>query len=222
MHWNGQVASDAGIAHLIAPATDPISGQPELKHTTVMISPMAVAWQAQLFCRREIDPTLLGEGIVWARSQGIGHLHYTLAGSSPIEGWATWLDTPFREIDRLEYIDRRLGLYRRIGLADGTLEAALFIAPAPLGRTLDWITELFSDPTPLDRRARTDLLAGTRAQSAPDCGPIVCACHGVGKNAILSAIDTLGLATVEELGQHLRAGTNCGSCIPELQGLLRV
>ena len=49
---------------------------------------------------------------------------------------------------------------------------------------------------------------------------MVCACFGVGVNTILRGIATQRLMTVESIGQALGAGTNCGSCRPELRTLL--
>jgi assimilatory nitrate reductase catalytic subunit len=43
----------------------------------------------------------------------------------------------------------------------------------------------------------------------------------VGKNSIIDAIREKRLGTAEEVGQCLKAGTNCGSCIPEIKALLR-
>ena len=54
----------------------------------------------------------------------------------------------------------------------------------------------------------------------PDPGPMVCSCFGVGVNTILAAIEDGGLVSVDEVGAALQAGTNCGSCRPEITGLL--
>jgi len=64
-----------------------------------------------------------------------------------------------------------------------------------------------------------ELLAGRPGKAAPDAGPIVCACFGVGKKTLEQAI-AQGAASVEALGIRLKAGTNCGSCLPELKALL--
>jgi assimilatory nitrate reductase catalytic subunit len=53
-----------------------------------------------------------------------------------------------------------------------------------------------------------------------ETGPIVCACFGVGLEAICRAITQGTAVNVAEIGRALRAGTNCGSCIPELQGIV--
>jgi assimilatory nitrate reductase catalytic subunit len=50
-------------------------------------------------------------------------------------------------------------------------------------------------------------------------GPIVCACFGVGRTTICDAIAG-GARSAAEIGAQLKAGTNCGSCIPELKRLI--
>ena len=69
---------------------------------------------------------------------------------------------------------------------------------------------------------RLHLLAGGLPSQKPAAeGGIVCSCFGVGKNAIIEAIRENRLGSVEAVGELLKAGTNCGSCIPELKALLR-
>jgi assimilatory nitrate reductase catalytic subunit len=48
----------------------------------------------------------------------------------------------------------------------------------------------------------------------------VCACFGVGLAAIQGLIATGSATTVEAVGLHLKAGTNCGSCQPEIKKLI--
>jgi len=43
----------------------------------------------------------------------------------------------------------------------------------------------------------------------------------VGHATIVEAIQSAGLTSVAEIGAALRAGTNCGSCLPELAAILR-
>jgi assimilatory nitrate reductase catalytic subunit len=42
----------------------------------------------------------------------------------------------------------------------------------------------------------------------------------VGRRAISDAVTRHKLRTPTQLGAHLRAGTNCGSCLPEIRLLL--
>jgi assimilatory nitrate reductase catalytic subunit len=64
------------------------------------------------------------------------------------------------------------------------------------------------------------LLAGRPGAEQPDVGPIVCVCFNVGMTTIQAAIETGRATSVAEIGALLSAGTNCGSCRPELGALL--
>jgi assimilatory nitrate reductase catalytic subunit len=48
---------------------------------------------------------------------------------------------------------------------------------------------------------------------------VVCACHGVGADVIAATI-AAGAGSVEAVGAACKAGTNCGSCIPEIRKML--
>jgi assimilatory nitrate reductase catalytic subunit len=63
------------------------------------------------------------------------------------------------------------------------------------------------------------LLSGKAADGLASCGPIVCACFGVGRATICDTI-AAGARSAAEIGARLKAGTNCGSCIPELKRLI--
>ena len=67
--------------------------------------------------------------------------------------------------------------------------------------------------------ARHALLSG-QDLARPAVGKIVCSCFSVGEKTILEAIEKQGCRTAGELGERLKCGTNCGSCIPELKALL--
>ena len=58
-----------------------------------------------------------------------------------------------------------------------------------------------------------------RSDGLANAGPIVCACFGVGRNTICDAI-AAGARSAADIGAKLKAGTNCGSCIPELKRLI--
>jgi assimilatory nitrate reductase catalytic subunit len=65
------------------------------------------------------------------------------------------------------------------------------------------------------------VLAGKSADGLPDAGPVVCSCFGVGLNVICGTLRSGAAANVEEIGKALRAGTNCGSCLPELKRIVQ-
>ena len=77
MHWNDRFSADCVPGRLVNADNDPLSGQPELKHTPVCVTPVSRGWEGFLFSRRE----LAIEGIFyWARHALDGGFAYELAG----------------------------------------------------------------------------------------------------------------------------------------------
>ncbi len=92
--------------------------------------------------------------------------------------------------------------------------------PGPKLPSPEWLKSRFDAPSiaPSERR---DLLAGSPAEGAVDDGATVCVCFQVGAKRIEAAAHA-GHRSVEKIGRHLGAGTNCGSCIPEIRRLIAV
>ena len=72
----------------------------------------------------------------------------------------------------------------------------------------------------IDDLTRRGLLSGRPSDPASDVGRTVCACFGVGEKTIRRAIAAERLESVAAIGRCLKAGTNCGSCQPELKDIL--
>jgi len=65
MHWTDEFASTGPVDRLVGEATDPISGQPELKATPARVTPVATFWRGLLLRRDGLPP----EGpYYWART----------------------------------------------------------------------------------------------------------------------------------------------------------
>lgn len=66
IHWNNLTAKNSKPCDLIAPFTDPFSGQPEFKHTPVTIAPCHNQSSALFFSRQTMD---FSELDYWARQK---------------------------------------------------------------------------------------------------------------------------------------------------------
>jgi assimilatory nitrate reductase catalytic subunit len=223
MHWTDQFASTGPVDRVVTARRDPLSGQPELKATPVDVEPVEAGFHGVLLRRRN-GP--LPEPCHWVRVPlSEGNL-YRIAGLGPMPvgealiEFATTLLSPPEGADWLEVADRKRGVYRAAALLDGAVEAALFLARdrdlLPADAALIPILG-----APVADRARPRLLAGTLYDKVAAEGPRVCACFGVTRDAVRHAVVTHHLRTPAEIGVVLGAGTNCGSCIPELQEILR-
>ena len=82
-----------------------------------------------------------------------------------------------------------------------------------------WLNQQFNGPLSVDNRRQ--LLSGRAGQGkAADNSALICSCFNVRSKAICQAI-AKGADSTAKLGKQLNCGTNCGSCLPELNLLLR-
>jgi assimilatory nitrate reductase catalytic subunit len=119
--------------------------------------------------------------------------------------------------DVLAMDDPARGTVRRAVLQDDRPDRVLVMTEMGGLPARGWIADRFLDDA-LTLTDRAVLLAG-RAPGSVDAGAIVCACYRVGAKTIGNVIAG-GAATLEAVGAATNAGTNCGSCRPEIAALL--
>jgi assimilatory nitrate reductase catalytic subunit len=220
IHWNRQSASDARVGALVNPVVDPVSGEPEFKHTPVRVEEFAVAWYGFVLSRAQ---PALDDVTHWTRIQGRSFHRYELAGRSPIADHGAWaarlLGVDAADADWLEYQDGSAGMYRAVHVVDDRIDACVFLSPRPDLPSRAWLASLFLKER-LEDADRVGLLIGQPIAKGADTGPTVCSCFSVGRNTICDAVRKQGLTTVAQVTGCLKAGGNCGSCVPEIKKLL--
>jgi len=214
IHWSEANASNARVGALISPHTDPFSGQPESKATPASIAPCEYVFRGFVLSRK---PLQLPGHLWWARAAISGGYAYLFADNADLARWPAWLKS-FAGEDLAEYRDFGGGVYRAVSFAGSRIETCLFVGPAHDAGDWDVVKNLFAADTLGDDERRM-LLSGKAADGLASCGPIVCACFGVGRTTICDTI-AAGARSAAEIGARLKAGTNCGSCIPELKRLI--
>jgi assimilatory nitrate reductase catalytic subunit len=158
----------------------------------------------------------------WVKIKGEQFYRYELAGEKRPENLANWAKSYFDSDETgqwQEYQDSGTNHYRAAHIIDQRLESVVFISPTLHLPERNWLTSLFAKPA-LTESERKSLLTGKPPLGVPDVGTIICACFTVGEKTIRAAIAEKNLTTHQEVGQCLKAGTNCGSCIPEIKALL--
>jgi assimilatory nitrate reductase catalytic subunit len=212
IHWSAETASDARIGAAVHPICDPYSGQPEMKATPSAIAPVTYASQGFVLSR---DAFSLPAGSWWAKLAVEGGEGRLFATDSGIDALMAQVRAAFGEDGLSEMIDREGGAYRCAVTQGGRLVAALFVARFGRAPLWDTVKAAFADPEAATEN-RLALLAGRKPGGA-DPGPTVCACFGVGFNLIRAAFVEGGAVSAEDIGRQLKAGTNCGSCLPEIR-----
>ena len=215
MHWNRNYASSARADALVNAITDPYCGQPEFKHSPVSASAYPAAWYGLLLATEEL--TLQAD--YWVKTTLDNGYKFRLADTSSPENWLTWLQEQAPSLsDWISLSDSEHRIFRAAAFAGGRL--ALYFAAEDKGQNLpdgQWLSaQLHQEFTAPERYT---VLAGTDAGAGDSCGAMICSCFQVGENTIRSAI-AAGCNSTEALGKHLRCGTNCGSCLPELASLI--
>ncbi|MEO0914643.1 MAG: molybdopterin dinucleotide binding domain-containing protein [Pseudomonadota bacterium] len=214
MHWTGEFAA-AGLVNRAVPAlTDPISGQPELKRACVEVEAAEMAWFAFAISRAEPEPATA----YWAKARIADGWRVELAGERPMDDWGAFAAGLLGadEAEAVSFVDEARGTARLAFLREGRVLGALYAASGPVAAARSWLSGLLEAedlPAPA-------LLAGRPGADAPDPGPTLCACFNVGALTIRRAVLEGGLMSVEAVGAALQAGTNCGSCKPEIAALL--
>ncbi|MBX3611049.1 MAG: molybdopterin-dependent oxidoreductase [Hydrogenophaga sp.] len=251
MHWGAEYLSGrgkdgepiAGINAITTSAHCPDSKQPELKHAAVRIERaeqawtlLAMAWlpEANAISARETLRQLLPElpfalCVPFGRERS-GVLLRASAAEAPSPDLLARIEAALglNDSGALRYEDARAG-QRRVVLreqrADGQPGLRAFLIAGDT-RAQTWLKPLLEDEQPLAIDARLLLLPGAQAPVAmPARGRQVCTCFDVSEDAIqahLAQADGDDAERLASLQATLRCGTNCGSCVPELQRLVRL
>jgi assimilatory nitrate reductase catalytic subunit len=214
IHWSEATATGSRVGALVAPFTDGFSGQPENKATPASITPHEYVFRGFALSR---TPLVLPDHAWWARVAVPGGYGYLLADNADLAGWQSWLRSVAGD-DLAEYKDFGGGVYRAACFVADRIETCLFIGPAQDAGDWNVVKQLFAAGV-LDDDQRRMLLSGKSTDGLASAGPIVCACFGVGRTTICDAI-AAGADTAGDIGARLKAGTNCGSCIPEMKRLI--
>ncbi|MGV6848461.1 MAG: nitrate reductase [Marinibacterium sp.] len=212
MHWTDETAASGRVNALVAAVTDPFSGQPASKGTTVTLRRFDARWYGFAAGTAQMRPTRPYAAIARSRTGWRAEV----AGLKTPRDW----EAEARNVLGLSYgsasvlEDRARGLARVAIVDQDRLIGAFFAAREPVAVSRGLIVAAIGRPDPSGA-----ILAGAEGASRPAKGAEICACFGVGVEEVRAAI-AAGCDSVEALGQKLEAGSNCGSCRPELQDLI--
>ncbi|MBU4613161.1 molybdopterin-dependent oxidoreductase, partial [Achromobacter sp. GG226] len=151
MHWGSAFLNGDGINALTNPARDPVSHQPELKHTAVAITPAALPWQAVGWARGDAvawrarlrpwlsHPSLGYASVLPVAMSGESGVRIRFASAQPLPpgqlrelAQALGLTTPDASFE-----DTGRGRLRRLARRDGRLDAYLLAGDTRAADPLD-------------------------------------------------------------------------------------
>ena len=210
IHWSDATASCARVGDLVAPHTDPHSGQPEAKATPAAIAPVSFSLRGFVRTRH---PLTFPQATWWARAAVAQCIEYRLATNLGPLHWHDFAQRVFA--GRGRFADRLAGgTYSAGAFVDDELHGCLCVGPVdePLQFALSAADGPDEDGSASARRLHESIRAAE---------PVVCACFQVKLDSVRKAIACGETSTLVQIGKKLRAGTNCGSCIAELKRLIK-
>ena len=239
-----------GVNALTNPAFCPDSKQPEFKHTAVKVlkaelpwTLLAMAWLPSdrvQTAQHELRSVMgefsfascvpFGNAVAIEDTQGarsgvqLRAAHHEAISDSVLQRIEQILQLHGPEMVR--YADRRRGQHRAMRVLrngdDATLEGFLLAGDTS---AQSWIRELLLHRLPAHRYGRALLLPGSKPPvPMVRSGTVVCSCFNVTDVSIQAQLQTCSgdsAARMASLQSTLKCGTHCGSCLPQLQRLVR-
>ncbi|MCQ4313407.1 molybdopterin-dependent oxidoreductase [Pseudomonas stutzeri] len=228
MHWGDRFLKGLGVNLLSLPAFDPLSKQPELKHTGIEVEKAELPWQFFALIEGSVQKHFEA---LRPKFDGFAYASFSLTGRDrpALVIRAACHEAPSaKQLAELEqllgldegpvlvYDDPRRGVGKRVRIEDGRI-VALSLSGETAAR--HWLKQLWQDGK-ADQTLRRWLLAplSTPPGSEVRAAKILCNCMNVSQDAICTGIER-GL-DLDGLKRELGCGTSCGSCVPEIKRLL--
>ncbi|MGK0500220.1 MAG: assimilatory nitrate reductase catalytic subunit [Oceanicoccus sp.] len=216
IHWNQQYASNGRVDSLVAPIADAISGQPEFKATPVLLEKITVPRWASIVSHKKID---CSQFIYWSCSHLADNQGYLFqAAVDELFSWQDFIATSSNDSLAYEHFANPTKLDERfICYTEKNLELAIYShSEQQQLPQRNWLQSLFQKS--LLGTSYWSMLTGDE-YSQKNSGRNICSCFKVSEEKIINAIYN-GADSLPQLGIELKCGTNCGSCIPELNQLI--
>jgi assimilatory nitrate reductase catalytic subunit len=251
MHW-GEEFMNGGVNTLTSPAFCPDSKQPEFKHTAVKVAKVSLPWNLVAMAWLPADVALTARQTLQAQMHGFkfascvpfAHTNAINSNEVPLTGilFCAAHDTAapaemlahievmlqLQSTNCLRYTDPQRGQHRVVRIQQGAEQKTLqgFLLAGDTAASA-WMRALLHNQLPVPGSGLQLLSASAQPPSGalPTTSKTVCTCLNVRQSAIerhLQQCSGTAEQRLDSLKNSLQCGTNCGSCIPQLQRMVRL
>jgi assimilatory nitrate reductase catalytic subunit len=249
MHWGSEFLggkSTFGVNGLTCPVFDPVSKQPELKHSAVRVEAISLPFQLfscgfvradkvllvkqqmqSMFAEFEFASCVPFACTDQTRRDEEGLLLRIASEVIPDANRINKLRTQLRglfaveEESLIQYSDPRRASLREASLDGDELSYCLLIGDQA---SEVWLRELLQSKAQAASMGAMLLVASREPPKGfKGQGKVICQCFGVTQTKIQDALATMQGTPQENLRalqSQLACGTNCGSCVPELKNMI--
>jgi len=216
MHWCTPFASAGRINTVTDRVTDPVSRQPALKHSSVVVRKREFAYYGYMVSRVPAAVERF-DYYACARCERGWRTEFAINECDDLTALAEKLLLQ-EGSETLSLNDQSTGRFSYLAFKESVLTAAIIIDSKPVAASRSWLAGLLA--VPFDNNDRHRVLAGLKPPEAGDNGMLVCSCMMVGELEIESAVVN-GCYTVNSVGDATGAGTNCGSCRGDIAAFIK-
>ncbi|MCJ2377217.1 molybdopterin-dependent oxidoreductase [Vibrio sp. ZSDZ34] len=213
MHWAGEFGAGSGVNQVTESVVDPISGQPAFKSTLVSVRPFKIgSYMVAMgegsdklrdrteFASMQVTNTGGFEGRLWR-----------YASQSPLnkQAWNKAIGVELK--GKLLVLDTEHG-WVTLSCADGaelTVKSVIQVENKTFDADVEQLSQLIGQPFSLSKTLKA-IQTGVTSK-------LVCSCYRVTENQIIDAIQTQSYTCIAQLQSELKCGSNCGSCLPEVE-----
>lgn len=223
IHWNDCFTSAGRIDSLISAICDPVSGQPAFKQTAVNAELIRSDWQALVISVEAID---LPDNHYWNYRPLDGRHVYNIEGIKQFDVDKIRRQLPATDCHVAVLNDSQKKTTRLIAYNKNQILLSVHVWPEnsqhkSVRPDENWLLSQLGNQSADTKLPSIRLLALGRPQNGNSEGALICTCHRVREAVIQTAINN-GHCSVEAIGQCTRAGSQCGSCVPELRKLILI
>jgi len=209
MHWAGRYGGQSQANRTVVSAVDPLSGQPAFKSASVHIAPVKMQSYGMYVGQERDLPS--GDYSAYQRDDNAAVLRFANLTTFEKSQFSVHAGEKVLRWDLPEgwmmVIGRQTDSQQEM-----IVTGVLLISPQPLEQDYSAILPLIGEPLSL---SAIIAIAGEKAQSQ-----LVCSCFRVTDKQIQNAIEQDGCVSLNQLQAKLKCGSNCGSCVPEVNKIL--
>ncbi|KDM89850.1 nitrite reductase [Photobacterium galatheae] len=208
MHWAGPFGFASRVNQMVAAVVDPVSGQPAFKSAAVSVSAADVASYGVWFGDQ---PPPFDTDFLSFQTGAPVHL-WRFACKAPLS--KAHLGDHSETMLILDDIGTGASRWAGLRMQGDKLKALCLVGEQPLSFDPQPYAALFDEAFSIQAFLTLTLQGQTPSK-------LVCSCFRVSDRQILKTIEQDGITSLSGLQAQLKCGTNCGSCLGEVQSLLK-
>lgn len=215
MHWAGKYGSKSSVNGVVSRNNDPFSGQPAFKSQAVEVMPARAKSYGLYISDTSAGESFDEQGLLYASLQKDHSLSVWRFADSSLTEKSFSLSLGSTSGSGSVVLDLSSGwlsvTYDQVG-SDKRIESLMLVSSQPIHCDTAQLIELIGQPLTF-----SSLLSIVDQESS---SKLICSCFRVSDTQIEKVLKSGECSTTSHLQKKLKCGSNCGSCLPQIDQLV--